>query len=983
MSNETMLMTMNLPGRLAIALLFGISLMGLQARAQDGQLTWREATELPDGSGGEGQARNLGVAGPFIGISRDRRDNLPEGAVREVLIVAGGANFPIPAGHRLWDPETYKRYYDTVWALSREASSDGFTYSWIDTNATLETPRAYGAAVSTDLGLLCVGGVDEPRDAEGGIIVDEQGDALAAPVFDEAFLLRWDAAKGRVTRVQLPPLPIPSVYGSAAIVGDKAYIIVGQTGLGLDSATDRVFTLDLGRLSFDGGGSLVIAEVLDKQGRDRPLWQEIEPIPGGARAYAMSVAQHNGFHQCLYVFGGRRNATDADDPSGVFPVSLDAADQWYLYRDTWEYNPEGGANPWRRRAAIKIDGRPAGLTAGSAVAVGQSHIMVVAGSTGENIRDAFSERQVGWADYYDDQGVSRHVGMSRAILSYHTITDTWATLGQAPTMDDPESGVARQVAANAVTTQAVRWGDEIILATGEVRPKVRSPKVWSLSLSPKPRTFGFVNYSVLVLYLLAMVAIGFWFMRRNQNTDDFFRGGQHIPWWAAGCSIFATMLSSLTFTGLPAKAFAQDWTYFLGSMMIITVAPIAVFVALPFFRRIDATSAYEYLELRFNRPVRLFGSASFTLFHLFRMAVVMSLTGLALSAATPLTPTYSVLIMGILCIVYCSLGGIEAVIWTDTIQTVVLLGGGLLAFIMLVLGAGSEGMGAAVDADKLKLANFNLDITSAQIAIWVIIIGGIGQNISSYTADHAVVQRYLTTSNQQQAARSIWTNAALVLPASLLFFGLGTALFAYYHQNPGQLDPTSSTDQVFPLYIATQMPVGIAGLIIAGIFAAAQSTVSTSMNSTATTIVTDFMRPFNACKTEKGYLRAARLLTVAIGVLGTLIGLVFIDPEIKSLFDSFLKVIGLFMGVLGGLFVLGVMTRRANGPGALVGGLLGAGSTFYLWQFTDVNGYIYTSTGIVACFVTGLLASIVIPTKSKNLSGLTIFTMKSGDDHSV
>ncbi|MGB1927599.1 MAG: sodium:solute symporter, partial [Rubripirellula sp.] len=366
---------------------------------------------------------------------------------------------------------------------------------------------------------------------------------------------------------------------------------------------------------------------------------------------------------------------------------------------------------------------------------------------------------------------------------------------------------------------------------------------------------------------------------------------------------------------------------------------VAVLIAMPFFRRIDATSAYEYLERRFNRSVRLFGSASFTLFHIFRMAVVMSLTGLALAVATPLTPSQSVLLMGTLSILYCTMGGIEAVIWTDTIQTFVLLGGALLAMVMLIAGVDGGFSGffeAASAAEKFSMANLHWDITDTQVALWVIVVGAIAQNLSSYTADQAVVQRYMTTADQKLAARSIWTNAMLAIPATFLFFGIGTALFAFYRSHPEKLDPTMTTDQIFPLFIAREMPVGIAGLIVAGVFAAAQSTVSTSMNSTATTIVTDFMRPFKACKTESGYLKAARLWTVLIGIVGTLLGLVFINPEIKSLFDAFIKVIGLFMGVLGGLFVLGAVTRRANARGAMVGAIVGAGFMFYLWRFTEV-----------------------------------------------
>jgi SSS family solute:Na+ symporter len=292
-------------------------------------------------------------------------------------------------------------------------------------------------------------------------------------------------------------------------------------------------------------------------------------------------------------------------------------------------------------------------------------------------------------------------------------------------------------------------------------------------------------------------------------------------------------------------------------------------------------------------------------------------------------------------------------------------------------GGVSGFLSTATAADKFRIANFHWDITSTQIALWVIILGAIGQNLSSYTADQAVVQRYMTTPTQKLAARSIWTNAVLSIVASVLFFGLGSALFAFYRSHPDRLDPTIATDQIFPQFIATEMPVGLAGLIVAGIFAAAQSTVSTSMNSTATAIVTDFLRPLNACKSETSYLNAARSLTLLMGVLGTLFGLIFVNPEIKSLFDAFLKVIGLFMGVLGGLFVLGVMTRRANAKGALCGALIGAGAMFYLWAWTQVNGYIYTAAGIATCFVTGYLASLVLPGGGqRSLKGLTIYTME-------
>lgn len=840
------------------------------ALAEDATLlSWTELPSMPD---------ELGFAGPFAGIHND------------ALIVAGGANFP----KHVWDNN--KVWHEDVFVLTK----NGKDFGWKNAGK-LPRPIAYGAAVSTKDGVVCMGGND------------------ADETFDDVFLLSWDSKSGKLTTTVYPSLPSPCAFSAATIIGEVIYLAGGQSGQSLETAMTNFWSLDLSKRSE----------------KEEFVWKELPAWPGPTRALNLTVSQHNGYNDCVYVISGRRQEGDADDPAS-----------FAFLKDVSEYDP--AKNRWRQRSDA-----PRCLMAGTGIGFGQSHIFVLGGAT-EKLFFKGNELK-------DD-----HPGFIKQSLAYHTITDTWTEAGATP--------------ANHVTTIAVKWGDDIIVPTGEVRPRVRSPKVFRVTPVQPDRDFGLVNYIVLFGYLLSMVGIGVYFTKKNRDTDDFFRGGKNIPWWAAGCSIFATMLSSLTFTGIPSKAFAQDWVYSIGNLMIPVVAVVAVYVAMPFFRRIDATSAYEYLEKRFSRPVRLFGSASFTLFHIFRMAVVMSLTGLALSVATPLTPAQSVLLMGVLSIVYCTMGGIEAVIWTDTIQTFVLMGGALLAIGLLIAGVdgGASGfMSAAADSDKFAIANFHWSITSSQIALWVIVVGSIAQNLSSYTADQAVVQRYMTTADQKLAARSIWTNAVLTIPATLLFFGIGTALFAFYQSHPEKLDPTITTDQVFPLFIAREMPIGLAGLIVAGVFAAAQSTVSTSMNSTATAIVTDFMRPFNTCKSEASYLKAARLTTFLIGVIGTLLGLVFVNPEIKSLFDAFIIVIGLFMGVLGGLFVLGAVTKRANAIGALIGGVVGACVMFCLWRFTAVNGYLYTASGIASCVIVGLVASLLTGRPTNNLAGLTIYTLDS------
>lgn len=793
----------------------------------------------------------LGVAGPFVGVSNDS------------LVVAGGANFPTP----VWEND--KVWYSDIFAMREENG----VYAW-ESAGKLPRPVGYGANVTHDNKVLCFGGND------------------ANELFSSCFELSIEANASGLKSVigELPDLPVPLAYGQACVINQTVYLAGGQTTSSLDSAVQNFWTLDLNALEAQ--------------------WEAGEKWPAPPRAFNMTVAQNNGFDDCLYLIGGRYQ---------------DATEVKFL-DDCWEYNPKTGQ--WRERASM-----PFAVTAGCGVAYGQSHILVLSGDDGKLF-------------HRTDELKDEHPGFPRRTLAYHAITDTWVEMGESP--------------ANHVTTSAVNFDDTIFLPTGEVRPRIRSAKVWRIDVQPTKGLFGFWDYTVLFVYLGSLILIGVYFARKTKNTEDYFRGSGSIPWWAAGCSIFATMLSSLTFTGVPSKAFAQDWVYAVGNFMIPVVALVAVLVALPFFRKIDATSAYEYLEKRFNGSIRIFGSLCFSTFHVFRMAIVMSLTGLALAVATPLSPVQAVLLMGVLSIVYCTIGGISAVIWTDTLQTFVLLGGALVAIAWMLAGTGqdlAQSYATATNAGKLNMTNWHLSPFDVQVAFWAVIVGALGQNVSSYTADQAVVQRYMTTKTERQAANAIWTNAILAVPATVIFFGIGTALFLYYRANPERLDATITTDQIFPLFISRELPVGLSGLIVAAVFAAAQSTVSTSMNSVATTLVTDCIQPWLGKVSELALLRLAQVLTVLLGIAGTWIAISFVDPDIKSLFDEFIKVIGLFMGVLGGLFILGILFPRANSLGAWAGALCGAGTMFMIWKYTSINGYLYTSIGIATCVLVGNLFS--------------------------
>jgi len=741
--------------------------------------------------------------------------------------------------------------------------------------------------------------------------------------YNDVFLLRWNSSGGIVEKEPLPSLPYPCTTACAAAIGNRTYLGGGTTTLALESARSDFLCLDLDDPD--------------------PQWKTLSALPGQPRAFAIAAAQNNGTTDCVYIFSGRS--------------SKDRGETLFL-KDTWEYNPTLEAknptiSPWRKRADA-----PRCLMAGTAMDVGQSHIFVLSGADETHFYDAAILKDA-------------HPGFPKEAFAYHTITDTWAEAGATP--------------INQVTTTATRWGkdpvhDPILMVSGEIRPRVRTPELWSVSPVASMQHFSFPDATVLGIYLIALVLVGLVFTSRNKNTDDFFRGGQRIPWFVAGMSIFATMLSSITFMAIPAKSYATDWVYFLVNMTAVAVAPLVILFFLPFFRNIDATSAYEYLEKRFNRITRLFASASFTLFQIGRMAIVLYLPALALAAITPLSEEQSILLMGVLSIFYCATGGLEAVVWTDTLQSFVLLGGGLfsLVLIFLQIDGGFAGFWQTAQLhDKFHFVNLDWSSHSiATTALWVVVLGGLGQSLVPYASDMAVVQRYMSVSGTEQAKRAIWTNALVIIPATLLFFGIGTALFVFYVNFPDRLDPTFKTDAIFPLFISQELPVGVAGLVIAGIFAAAQSTISTSINSMSTAVTTDFIRPFNLVKTERGYLLLGRIFTVVFGCAGLLLALLFAASNILSLWDQFMKILGLFGGAMCGLFCLGIFTRRANGKGAMIGAILGAVGLFFIQQYTPVHLLLHAFLGIVCCFVTGYMASLFFRTDQRAIDGLTLYTLK-------
>lgn len=501
--------------------------------------------------------------------------------------------------------------------------------------------------------------------------------------------------------------------------------------------------------------------------------------------------------------------------------------------------------------------------------------------------------------------------------------------------------------------------------------------------------FGALNWTVLVAYLGAMVGIGCYFSGREKSTNDFFLAGGRIPWWAAGLSIFGTMLSAITYLSIPAVAYEQDWVRLLLGLGVVAVAPFVIFCYLPFVRYLKVITAYEYIERRYSLGLRLFGSTSFVLYQLARMGVVVLLPALALSTATGISAITCILIMGALSTLYTVMGGIEAVIWTDVVQVIVLLGGAIAALVIIIMhldGGFGEILSTGWEQGKFRLVDFDWALDKE--GILVIVLGAIfTNNLPPYTTDQAVVQRYLTTPTERQASRAIWTNAILSVPALLLFFFLGTALYVFYQVYPDRVITFDKADKIFPWFIAHEMPAGLAGLVIAGVFAASMSSLDSSMHSITTVITTDFVRRLGPLRSEHEYLSLARLLTAVVGFLGTVSAIILSLMEIKYLWDVFLTCAGLFLGSLCGLFLLGIFTRRTTWKHAWMGavlsvvvlGLLQIGPTLEssgrIGYAPKLNSLLYGPISIGTCFAVGWIASLIAPGDPQASDGMNIFTV--------
>lgn len=841
------------------------------------------------------------VASPSTPSGPQGLSGMMGGTCGEVTLVVGGCNFPqVPAAQG-----GEKAYSDAVWTL--EASGPGGAKAW-HRAGRLPQPVAYGRGLTTPYGLLLMGGNNGRHTLADVLLIN-----INTPA--------GGAAHTVGTPLRLPPLPVPLEQFAAAYdaAGDWVYVAMGLTEGGRPQLC---------------AWRMKLSEAV--AGAGAKLWQELPALPEDleeeGRAQPSAAVQNDAAGASFYIFGGYRPAVDGC--SGF-------VNQGGLCYDAH-------TQAWRATAALNTSSSMVGAEAQS---VGCQHIVLVGGVNSRIFTLAINSQ------YGDDYLLHEPAwyGFEQGVAIYHTITDTWQT--------QPIHSAEGVSTARAGATLIPLGGNQgrMLLVGGEYMPGLRSASCTELQ-TESPRSFGPVNWAVLLLYLAGMLLLGFYFMRREGEADDFFKGGGRIPWWAAGISIYATMLSAITYMAYPAKAYATDWTYYPMLVTILLVSLPVVRYYLPFFRRLGAATAYEYLERRFNATTRLMASALFIVFMVARMALVLYLPSLALTAATGLNIYLCIVLMGLVTIVYCTMGGVEAVVWGDVVQGVILVGGALVAFAYLVGGTegGLSGFWHLAQADdKMRLFQWSLDYRSA--TFWVIILGGMANNLISYTSDQTVIQRYLTTKDEGAARRSILLNGVMSVVVSVVFFAIGAGLYTFYKTNPAALDITlGKADCIFPFFMVSQLPQGLAGLLIAAIFAATMSTISSNINSVATAWSVDFHQRLRPGLGGQDLLRVARWACVVSGLLGTVLALLMATWNILSLLDFFQEILGLLCSGLGALFLMGIFFPRIGGRAALLGFLLGlvcVGLTKYL---TDTSFLLYGFIGLVSSTLFGLLFSLLL-----------------------
>ena len=473
-------------------------------------------------------------------------------------------------------------------------------------------------------------------------------------------------------------------------------------------------------------------------------------------------------------------------------------------------------------------------------------------------------------------------------------------------------------------------------------------------------TLGPIDLSILLAYLTGMVALGLYLGRRQKTASDFMVGGRDCPWWVILCSIVATETSTITFLAIPGIGWSSDLTFLQLPLGYIIGRLIVVALLIPRYFSKNMFTAYEVLDQRFGGRVKQVASLLFIVTRTLGDGLRLYLGAIVLQKVAGIPLNYAIISLGVATILYTFVGGMRAVLWTDFIQFIVYMLGAGVAFCVILKGI-DGGWASVVQLagtdDKLRIFDTSFDLTSNYL-LWTGLIGGSVFAIATHGVDQMMVQRYLSARNQRDAGLALGLSGPVVFIQFAFFLVIGTALFAFYTQTPPSEE--LKINEVFATFIVDHLPVGVLGIVLGALFSAAMSTLSSSLNSAATALVNDITMPANRHDvTDTERLRAAKTFTIFFGVAQIIVGLSG-DRLGGSVVGAVLAIQGFTTGIILGVFLLGIFTKRVNHLCALMG-LIGGLILMTCIKFgTDLAWPWFVLVGSTATFGIGLLFNFII-----------------------
>jgi solute:Na+ symporter, SSS family len=477
-----------------------------------------------------------------------------------------------------------------------------------------------------------------------------------------------------------------------------------------------------------------------------------------------------------------------------------------------------------------------------------------------------------------------------------------------------------------------------------------------------------LDLAILLVYMSGLTAIGWRFGRKQRSIRDYFLSDKNVPSWALAGSIVATETSTVTFVSVPAFAYAANthgeggnftFLQLVLGFMAGRLAVVALF--LPLYFRGELFTVYQILDRRFSGLVKRAAASLFLITRSLADGIRLYVTALVLVALTGWADPLSILIIGAITIAYTYLGGMAAVIWTDLIQLIIYLAGAIVAaFVLLhrIPGGWHEVVSVGSEFHKFQLFDFTASLARSY-TFWSGLVGGAFLTTATHGTDQLMVQRYLCSRGPRQAAAALLSSGILVFAQFTLFLTIGVMLFVFYRHFPTLPEAVKvKADQVFPHFIVTELPHGMIGLVIAAIFAAAMSTLSSSLNSLSATTLTDFYQPLlSPRRSNEHYLKISRGLTAVWGAAQIVVAIMATSMQ-QRVVDAVLAIAAFTNGPILGLFLLGVLTKRVRASGALVGMIAGIVAMTFVWLELNISWQWYVLIGSAITFATGSVADL-------------------------